>query len=273
MSSKLYLSNFPPDLKADQMQEILAEFVPVVSVTFFKRPSGTTMPPGARIEIEPDDVTDALKKLNGYTLGEHRLGATVMEVPPKPELSPEIEEEINAIAEKLGETEKVALRQIKDIRLLCGPDFTQAVLEDAEKVEESGGMKTVDGSRNRTFGGVFFYLARGRMAPALRKVIFFNKSQKAGKKDSKDKKAKDSEKEKAKSAPAAPPPPVPDDLAGDPQERLGQLQQALSEAEQHLEIVKANPEIQQGGTFSAIKAVLDIKKQISNLLKQHPDLA
>src|SRR5882724_10660483 len=39
---------------------------------------------------------------------------------------------------------------------------------EALTVEANGGMRTQDGSRRRTKGGVFFYLVRGRVSPRER---------------------------------------------------------------------------------------------------------
>jgi hypothetical protein len=277
MSSIIYVSNFPPGLTAEQLGDVITEFTPVVSVAIIARPPNTTMPPAAQVEIEVDDFTGVLRRLNKHRLEDRRLAAMPNELIPTGEPSPELQEQIAAIAELLGETEKYALRQIKGIMMLCGPEFTQSILEEAKEIEASGGLKTVDGKRKRTFGGVFFFLARGRMAPELRRAVFSPTAKKKSPAPTqKAKKSQAPKPKKAASAPAAPSvpkPQVPESLPQDLHEYLSQLQQALSEAEDHLRAVKAKAGKQQGGTFSAIKAVLEIKKQINALLKQHPELA
>ena len=50
--------------------------------------------------------------------------------------------------------------------------FARDVLRDTEKVMALGGMLTLEGDRMRTKGGVFFYLARGRMSDETRQIIF-----------------------------------------------------------------------------------------------------
>jgi hypothetical protein len=82
---------------------------------------------------------------------------------------------IAEIAEQLGETDPDALRQLEAIVLLCGVAFAQVILRDAKRLEEAGGLMTSDGTRRRTLGGVFFYLARFRMAPALRSIVYNRK--------------------------------------------------------------------------------------------------
>ena len=47
---------------------------------------------------------------------------------------------------------------------------------EALTVEANGGMRTQDGSRRRTKGGVFFYLVRGRVSPRERQQLFLRPS-------------------------------------------------------------------------------------------------
>lgn len=64
------------------------------------------------------------------------------------------------IATVLGETEKHPQLQIRRIVKLLGDDFAQEMLEKAREVEEQGGLMLPNGSRRRTFGGVYFYLVK-----------------------------------------------------------------------------------------------------------------
>lgn len=63
------------------------------------------------------------------------------------------------IAERLGETERHALEQIWRIIRVLGRTQAVALLEETERIEASGGMMVMDGSRRRTPGGVYFHLA------------------------------------------------------------------------------------------------------------------
>ncbi len=53
--------------------------------------------------------------------------------------------------------------------------FIEALLNEALEVEAAQGIMTSDTSRRRTKGGVFFYLARYRMAPPVRRLVYNRK--------------------------------------------------------------------------------------------------
>jgi hypothetical protein len=78
------------------------------------------------------------------------------------------------IAKALGEKQRKPVGQIAEIVQFCGVGFTQAILKETLDIEASGGMKTINGERRRTPGGVFFYLARGKMEEDIRNQIFPN---------------------------------------------------------------------------------------------------
>jgi hypothetical protein len=67
------------------------------------------------------------------------------------------------IAQELGEHEEHVVQKIGAIAQRCGLLFANALFEEAQSVEEQGGMKVKDGSRRRTPGGVFFYLVKERL--------------------------------------------------------------------------------------------------------------
>lgn len=76
------------------------------------------------------------------------------------------------IADALGETLRGPRRLVREIVEHCGVDFAQEILKDTNEVMALGGMLTSAGDRLRTKGGVFFYLARGRMTDETRLAIF-----------------------------------------------------------------------------------------------------
>lgn len=107
-------------------------------------------------------------------------GLTVAETPdkqrngkrPRVNLTPDEHATFVKIADRLGETEKGARKQVVNIVKHCGIDFATAMLEETLKIEENGGMMTLDGERRRSPGGVYFYLARGRMTDEQRLAVF-----------------------------------------------------------------------------------------------------
>lgn len=86
----------------------------------------------------------------------------------------DIQKEAKKIAEAIGETEEQPINQVAQVIEKCGLEFAQKVAEQTEKVEADGGLKTHDGKRRRTKGGVFFYIAKGQMDAKIRSEIFPN---------------------------------------------------------------------------------------------------
>ena len=76
------------------------------------------------------------------------------------------------IADALGEKLHGPRRLVREVVERCGVDFARDALRDAEEVMALGGMLTAAADRLRTKGGVFFYLARGRMPDETRQAIF-----------------------------------------------------------------------------------------------------
>lgn len=76
------------------------------------------------------------------------------------------------IAKKLGERNQNPVRQIKDIVLHLGTDAARSLLTETLETEAQGGMMTNNGARRRTPGGVYFHLAKGRMTPEQRRMVF-----------------------------------------------------------------------------------------------------
>ncbi len=71
-----------------------------------------------------------------------------------------------AIADQLGETERIPQQTIwRTVRTL-GPERAQAFVAQTLEVESNGGMRIPDGSRKRTLGGIFFYLVRTQVSDA-----------------------------------------------------------------------------------------------------------
>jgi hypothetical protein len=88
------------------------------------------------------------------------------------------------ISEALGENEEQPRRQISEIVEHCGVEFAQSLLQETLETEANGGLMLPDQTRRRTVGGVFFYLARGKMPREIVKRVFphyFKQKQKGDK--------------------------------------------------------------------------------------------
>jgi hypothetical protein len=78
----------------------------------------------------------------------------------------------NRIARTLGETQRVPWAQIRRIVEALGPEPALALVAEVHALEAAGGMLVPDGHRRRTPGGVYFVLARERLTPEQREVVF-----------------------------------------------------------------------------------------------------
>lgn len=86
----------------------------------------------------------------------------------------EIKAYAEEVAKALGETEDQPISQIEMLVEHLGRDFVQQHLEETQKIEADGGIKTDDNKRRRTMGGVFFYIIKPKMDEETRQKIFPN---------------------------------------------------------------------------------------------------
>jgi hypothetical protein len=82
------------------------------------------------------------------------------------------EDTVSAIAKALSEVEEQPLTQITGVVKVLGDSVSLALLEETQRIEQSGGMLLPDGSRRRTPGGVFFFLARQKLSHEDKVAIF-----------------------------------------------------------------------------------------------------
>jgi RNA recognition motif-containing protein len=173
MSSTLYITNFPPETSEDQLRDLFAEFGEITSVHLDTEEKTQTA--YALVEIAAEKVaTKAHRSLNGYKLGEYSLSVSYPDVEPR-ELTAKQRKAVEDILAMLEETDEVPHRQIDAIARLCGLPFIEALVQESLEIEAGPGIMTTDGARRRTKGGVFFYLARYRMAPEVRRIIYNRK--------------------------------------------------------------------------------------------------
>jgi hypothetical protein len=173
MPNVLYITNFPPETTGDQLRELLAEFGEVTALEMDVEERTAML--FALVEMASEKVaTKAHRSLNGYRLGEHSLSASYPEPDPR-ELTAKQRKAIEDIVATLEETDEIPLRQIDAMARLCGLPFVEALMNEALQVEAQEGIMTSDASRRRTKGGVFFYLARYRMSPEVRRLVYNRK--------------------------------------------------------------------------------------------------
>src|SRR5436305_2820998 len=98
----------------------------------------------------------------GSTQAEH--------TPPRKPREPSVHETAMFIADALGETEEGPREQLVHVVWALGRTQARALLERTLEIEAGEGLLVPDGSRRRTPGGVYFYLAytEGKPKPGKR---------------------------------------------------------------------------------------------------------
>lgn len=82
------------------------------------------------------------------------------------------EQTVSTIAKALGESDELPVTQITGVVRVLGEEQSLKLLEETKQIEDKGGMMLPDGSRKRTPGGVFFFLARQKLSHEDKLVIF-----------------------------------------------------------------------------------------------------
>jgi RNA recognition motif-containing protein len=265
MIRKIYLANLASGVTPERILDLFAEIGPVESVEIVPPQYPETNPGscGAIVELPTNAVAlEAIKQLNGFRMEGRRLWVTYVESVQFTRMTPQAKEVIGEVARMLEETDQKAVGRIRKIARFCGLEFVQALADEALSIQAAGGMMVLDGTRPRTLGGIFFYLARGNVSPDVRRAIYFGKKLKEPQQTQQEGQPHVPQSEERPSSPVLP------EVV---QQRLDGLRQALQDAEQHLEAVRGNA-AKQAGVFSAIKAVLDLKKEIEALLREYPEL-
>ncbi|MCB0179991.1 MAG: hypothetical protein KDI62_17290, partial [Anaerolineae bacterium] len=94
--------------------------------------------------------------------------------PPKITLS----ETTRKVAKALGESESTPLNTIERLVKVVGDERVLELLAETVKLENDGGLKTNDGARQRTRGGVFFKVAKNKLSAQERWRVFTPKTPK-----------------------------------------------------------------------------------------------
>jgi hypothetical protein len=88
-------------------------------------------------------------------------------------LSPEVlRTVVQEIAAALGETEWLPLQSLRRIVRTKGVEFAQSMLREAQAVQSQGGLRWLNGSRRRTLGGVYFFLAKQHLSRRQQRFVF-----------------------------------------------------------------------------------------------------
>ena len=171
--STLYISNFPPDINEDDLRRLFAQFGQVIAMEYGVNEKFDA--PFFLATVENDKAARrANHALNGHLMDNMRLAVSYPEIDPEAVargLSARQRQTAEMVVRELDEKYRKPVRRIHTMILVCGHSFTMNMLEIAREVEASGGMWTLDGSRRRTLGGVFFILVNRNVSPAIYQLI------------------------------------------------------------------------------------------------------
>lgn len=94
-----------------------------------------------------------------------------------------LSETTKKVAKALGETESIPLNTIERLVKVVGDERVLELLAQTLTVNAEGGLKTNDGIRQRTLGGVFFKVAKDKLSAQERWRVFTPKTPKKSKED------------------------------------------------------------------------------------------
>ena len=169
----LYVSNFPPEIDKDELRQTFAEFGQVIIMEYGVNEKFDV--PYYLVTMENDKAArQANHALNGHRINNVRLAISYPEIDTDTVargLSARQRQTAEMVVQELDEKYRKPVRRIHTLILVCGHSFTLNMLEMAKEVEANGGMMTLDGSRRRTLGGVFFILVNRNISPAIYQLI------------------------------------------------------------------------------------------------------
>lgn len=290
MDYPLYICDLPPDCADEQLGALLQPSGEVKAVEW-EPASGESDLRRAIVTLEtglpPRKVLD---RLNRQVVGGQPVVVTPA-APPKKfgELMNQTRRRGKKVGAMLGETQPGPLSGITRIIHICGLRFALCMTRRAFELQDAGGVPVPDGSRNRTTGGLFFYLARGYLTPTLRDYLYeYHKVRTKQRRE----KARQAAAEAPPTQPQAdlseappvaefapepvavpPKPPAPKPVPLDAaRQELSALREAQQTVQAQLDAIKNGEAPRTIGVFSLMKQLVDAQKAIDDLLVKHPEL-
>ncbi|MBI5930915.1 MAG: hypothetical protein HY862_16515 [Chloroflexi bacterium] len=276
MATQVFVTNLPLTSTEDDVQALFGQAGEVVGVKLVRdQQTGENKGFGFVHMASDEAAQQAIDIFNGFEYEGQKI--LVRESRPqrsKKERMDARRQFADELADKLNESNPKARFQLRRIVETQGRTFAQRLLDETLKIEEEGGMMTLDGTRRRTIGGVYLYLAWQNVPIEIRDKIFPDRARLKKRADQKKRQntsesgeevANEVEEAEIQAEPPAPAIPTAELI-----ERLAELRDAEQLAEKKVEDIRARRA--PGGLFSALKDVAEIKNQINALLKEYPGL-
>jgi RNA recognition motif-containing protein len=298
---QLFVANLPLSITAPELRELLVGSGEIERLELLVDEETGQLTGRASLTWVTEEIPVVfLAWMNDLRYAEQRIAVSLAEPPShRVKLSKSQRQLARQIADQLDEKERVAFHKIKHIVRFCGEIFARGLLEDTLAIEARGGLWLDHHQRRRTPGGVYLHLARQRLSPQMKRVIFVRRK--------KRKKSAAHPNNAARSEELAADPPVSptesvsaDDLsqpvgesalqdqasslplpsaALDEQtemerqvgDRLAELQQAHQAAQDLLAAIKNGQA--QGSAMAAMRQVLATQLALDQFRQQHPELS
>ncbi|MBZ0317585.1 MAG: hypothetical protein K8L91_14280 [Anaerolineae bacterium] len=275
MATQVFVTNLPLTSTEEDLQTLFGQAGEVVGVKLIRDQKTGEYKGFGFVHMADDEAAQqAIQMFNNFEYEGQRI--LVRESRPqrtKQEKMDARRKFAEELADKLNETNPKARFQLRRIVESQGRTFAQKLLDETLRIEEEGGMMTLDGSRRRTIGGVFLFLAWQRVPDTVRNKIFPDRARLKKRAEQKQREmngeaVSDTEVFEESEIPAEPP--APDIPIEELRAKLDELREAEQAAEKKVEDIRARRA--PGGLFTALKDVAEIKNQINALLKEYPGL-
>jgi hypothetical protein len=316
VSISFCVSNLPVDVTEDAIRALFEPLAPVTDIRRVVNPETNEFTRKAIVKLKPEDksksdlVRTIHQTFNGHAFGEPWLIATLMYAAPAsslPTLTDTQREMVQSVLAALNETDEIPCYQLTTMMRMFGEEFISCLLREAQAIEDAGGLMVQDGSRRRTFGGVYFYLARQYIRGSAWPLVFDLQRVNAGleaeknpKKEAASGRPRAPKGPKASKPPRAKPAPEPESIfrpaqpapvivpvVPPPPQRepldeatLQTLRQQLADlrvehqaAERDLAAAKSGQIRPKEGVFTLMKRLADAQREIDRLLRTYPELS
>lgn len=169
----LYVANLADETDEGTIRETFSEYGEVTEITATHNERFDVRALLVTMSAEKS-ATRANSTLNGVEINGKRLAVSYPDVDMNAVergLSKKARQTAESVCKALDEVYRKPVRRIHSMVLLCGHSFVNALLEEAQALYASEGMLTLDGTRKRSVGGVFFRLALPRMSPEIYRIV------------------------------------------------------------------------------------------------------
>lgn len=243
---RIRMVGIPPHFTEQDIESLISPLEGVLNAEWVKDHLELSMSSG-------DTFRQAFEVLDRVQIEDHELQLYVHKRAKLMRLSQEGSALLDRLCTTLQETEVLVQKQIGRVIRYGGESFAEVVLEETLAIEEQGGMMTMDQSRRRTPGGVFFTLVRDKLPKRLHRHVFSQNQAQA--------KQKSSQK-----------PPPSETVTKEREESLEGVDQTYQKLLEERTQLQQDLQSGVGSQFSLSKRLFEVEQQLKSLRSNYPDL-